>query len=131
MSNELELLAYATSLEIKRTVPAPVDVWKQAVENFFNHAGKKFKEKDGAVIGHIKGFLKFPQEGYSYFSTVGTKQGTDSRWEAEGEQLEACLDFNVLVYGWQEEEVKVVVENLVDGLEKELGAACNQREIKK
>lgn len=131
MSSEPELTAYAASLEIKRVNPAPIDCWKQALENFFNHAGRKFKEKDGAVIGHIKGFLKFPREGYSYLSTVGTKQGTDSRWEAEGEAADACLDFNVLVYGWKEEEVEAEVEILVDGLKKELGAACNRREIKK
>jgi len=131
MFNEPELLVYAASVEITRSRPTSADTWKKVLNNFFNYAGMQFGQREGAVIGHIKGFFKFSEEGYGYFSTLGTAQGTSCRWEAEGEQSHGWLDFNVLVYGWGKKDADLVVENLIYQLSEELGATCFKRDLGK
>ncbi|MDD4752759.1 MAG: hypothetical protein PHT78_05820 [Desulfitobacteriaceae bacterium] len=130
MPGKLELLAYAVTLELKRATPLPVENWQKTVKNFFDQAGRKFQKKEGALIGHLKGFLSFNGEGYVYFSNVGTKQGTDSRGETAGDGLEGKLDLNVLVYGWQKDEADIEIGKLSEQLAHELEATCVIKELK-
>lgn len=126
MTNDVELTAYAATLEIKAEEPIRGADWEKVLVSFFDTLAKLCQEKPVLAIGHIKGFLKLDgQAGSCYFSTTGSSKGTAIQGQLTGVASLGKLDFNILVYGIDKTAVEEIAKNAVQLLEEDLKATCH------
>lgn len=121
MPNDLELTAYAATLEIVAAKSRPGTEWEQALVKFFDTLARLCEEHGVQAIGHMKGFLKLYHEaGYCYFSTTGALTGTQSQGQFNGKASKGTLDFNVLVYGIDQSIVEQISNEAAQHLQHEI-----------
>lgn len=125
MTNDIELTAYAATLEINTKEPVRGADWEKGLVKFFDLLAKLCREKPVLAIGHIKGFLQLDdQAGSCYFSTTGSSRGTATKGQLSGTASHGKLDFNVLVYGIDKGSVEQITNIAVQALEEDLQADC-------
>lgn len=109
MSTGPEVTAYAKDMVFNLKDQISLDQWEKRISEFFDIITDQCRQRK-AIIGHIKGFLKFEDDGYAYFSNVGNRQGTHVDMAAQGDMSKATLTLNVVLYGLDREAVDKIVD---------------------
>lgn len=124
MSKMPNLVAYSAQLQIDLEKELDTNMWQRELKAYFDSLSYGCEEVSVDLIGHIKGFLSLNQNGYGYFSTVGAEKGTCVKGNFIGKTSKGVLDFNVLVYGSEDNIINKMVQEKTDNLCHGLGGKC-------
>lgn len=111
------LSTYAATITLKANRPQNTLRWQEQSQGLFNYLAKNIKETPKTIIGHLKGYLKLGEQGYYYFSNVGSST-TNISGQAQGEAEEANFDVNLLVFNLAYDKIGQLLHQ---GLERYFG----------
>ncbi|MGI6226273.1 MAG: hypothetical protein ACOX1Y_14710 [Zhaonellaceae bacterium] len=108
------LSTYAATITLKASRPKETSLWQEQSQELFNYLANNIKKTPKTIIGHLKGYLNLGEQGYYYFSNVGSPT-TNFSGQAKGKTEEARLDVNLLVFNLAHEKISQLLQQ---GLKK-------------
>ncbi len=109
----LSLEPYSAVIEWQFQEPLSVTDWQRILSSFLENLAQESSRLDNTVIGHIKGFASFGEDGVLQISVVSAERpATVTTQENLGEEYQhISLTINFLVYGLPFQRARKIVEH--------------------
>ena len=117
---QMSLEPYAVEFKISLSETQPIAWWEQLLIELLDGLGSVFSSEKGYLIGHIKAIAILPEKGLMWGSKISDKYKAKVNWKCKPQVncSELLLTLNVLVYNVSLKELKCLINDLINCLEK-------------
>lgn len=96
--------------------PLPAEQWKEMLRQVAESIARECVDAGPCLIGHIKGFARFPDEAYLQVSCISADMPADVGGNLDAPTASMELDLNIIVYGVPSDTLLSLVKKTLAGL---------------